>query len=233
MPAKKGTYDPFEQDCFRGYCSGGDDDEEKYEAHLLAVTEGGCCVTRKRTDDAEQDGSEDDQFADLRHDCHGRETGPVRGEARREHQQRQHIGQHCGTDGHNDCGARGEPRRRDHRESDERMRRDQRTHQHRRNQRIAESVRNGYAAEEWKGKGRNAKQSSALSGARKLVEVNVQPDEEHQQQLAELGEEICDISVLWNDAEHMRSDQDAEQDVADAVWQAQAWAEPADRQDTE
>ena len=65
------------------------------------------------------------------------------------------------------------------------------------------------------------------------VEVNVQPDEEHQQQLAELGEEIRDVGMLRNDAEQMWPDQDAKQDVADAVRQSQSRAGPADRQHTE
>jgi hypothetical protein len=49
-----------------------------------------------------------------------------------------------------------------------------------------------------------------------LRQVDLQPDKEHQQQLAEVREKIGDLIVLWDNPQNMRTNQDADQDEAHA-----------------
>jgi hypothetical protein len=53
----------------------------------------------------------------------------------------------------------------------------------------------------------------------------LEADEEHQQELAQFGEEGRDRALLGEDADRMRPDQDAAEDVADDRRQPQAVGE--------
>jgi hypothetical protein len=45
--------------------------------------------------------------------------------------------------------------------------------------------------------------------------VDLQAREEHQQQLADLGEELRDLAVFWRDAQPARAERDARGEQAD------------------
>lgn len=66
-----------------------------------------------------------------------------------------------------------------------------------------------------------------------LLHVDFETDEEHQQQLAQFGEEVGDLGIAWQHAQQVRPDQDADQDVADHGGDAQATGGVRSRQDQE
>lgn len=113
------------------------------------------------------------------------------------------------------------------------MRGDQRTDQQGSDQLVAESEAHRGTGGHRYGEGREAEGERSPLGQRELLEVDFQANEEHQQQLAELGKETGDVCVARYDAQKMRSHDDADEDVSDAIRQPQAWACPPHRHDTE
>ena len=163
-----------------------------------------------------EDHDEDEQpeFGELDGEGAQTEARLVRGDADRQHQQRQHVGQDGGTHRHGHGQVPGETGLQHDRVGDQGVGGEQRTDQECRQGRVAEEQPDGEARQQGQGEGHQAEYQRFGAMLAELLQVDFEADEEHQQKLAEFGEEIGDLGICRHDAERVRSDDDADQNVS-------------------
>ena len=113
----------------------------------------------------------------------------------------------------------------EHGEAKQGVRREQRPDHDRWDRGVAEREADGGAKQQREHGGGDAEGDRAVAGAAEQREVDLQAGEEHQQQLAKLRHEIRDRAVGAEEAENIRTDDDAAEQQAHGCGNVQAATE--------
>ena len=183
--------------------------------------------------DEHHDNDEDGEFTELNRNRPGFEAHLMRREADGQHEQRQHIREDGGADGNGDGWQFRQARIHDDGIGDQGVRGEQRADQERADGAIPEKKPHDRTGNHRYAERDEAEQEGLVALGQELPEVDLEPDKEHQQELAELGEEIGHLAVLGHNSEAVRPDEDAGQNVADDRRDMEAPRDVGDEQQEE